>query len=105
MRQTSNTKQDIAPRITCTAPWRLVKVQSLPGYKLEVKFIDGTHGYVEMAQRIKNVNSGVFALLKDVSIFNQVYLEHGVVTWPGEIDLAPDAMHDEIKCNGVWILK
>jgi hypothetical protein len=28
----------------------------------------------------------------------------GAVTWPGEIDLAPDAMHDEIKKNGKWVL-
>jgi hypothetical protein len=26
------------------------------------------------------------------------------VTWPGEIDLAPDAMYAEIKQGGHWIL-
>lgn len=49
--------------------------------------------------------AGIFAKLKDSNIFNQVYLELGVATWPGGIDLAPDAMHDEIKQNGKWILK
>jgi hypothetical protein len=29
---------------------------------------------------------------------------HGAVTWPGEIDLAPDAMYAEIKRGGHWIL-
>jgi len=24
------------------------------------------------------------------------------VEWPGEIDLAPDAMYEEVKKNGVW---
>jgi hypothetical protein len=28
----------------------------------------------------------------------------GVVTWPGELDLASDAMHSEIKKNGQWLL-
>jgi hypothetical protein len=28
----------------------------------------------------------------------------GVVTWPGELDLAPDAMHDELQKNGGWLL-
>lgn len=23
--------------------------------------------------------------------------------WPGELDLAPDAMYDEIKANGHWV--
>jgi hypothetical protein len=26
------------------------------------------------------------------------------VTWPGELDLAPDAMHEAIKQQGEWIL-
>jgi len=26
------------------------------------------------------------------------------VEWPGEIDLAPDAMHEEILANGTWVL-
>jgi hypothetical protein len=28
----------------------------------------------------------------------------GVVTWPGELDLAPDAMHLAIKDGGEWVL-
>jgi len=27
------------------------------------------------------------------------------VTWPGEIDLAPDAMYREIKKAGKWVLR
>jgi len=27
------------------------------------------------------------------------------VTWPGEIDLAPDAMYEGIKATGVWVLE
>lgn len=43
--------------------------------------------------------------LADPDVFAQVYAELGAVAWPDEIDLAPDAMHDEIKKNGVWSLK
>jgi len=28
----------------------------------------------------------------------------GAVTWPGELDLAPDAMHAAIRRTGVWVL-
>lgn len=104
MRPTSITEKNTAPGVSCTAPWRLTKVNPLANYRLEVEFIDGTHGFVEMSQRVKSDKAGVFAALKDVSLFNQVHLEYGVATWPGEIDLAPDAMHDEIKLHGKWVL-
>jgi hypothetical protein len=34
-----------------------------------------------------------------------VFLDLGAVSWPGEIDLAPDAMHDEIEAHGEWVLQ
>ncbi len=89
----------------CTASWRLAKVKPLANYKLEVEFIDGTRGYVEMSHRVMSNKAGVFAALKDIHLFNQVHLEYGAVTWPGEIDLAPDAMYDEIKRHGELVLE
>lgn len=88
-----------------SAPWLLTKVIPLEDYRLEIEFSDGTHGLVEMKQLIKSPQSGIFAKLQDLKIFNQVYLAYGVATWPGEIDLAPDAMHDEIKHHGKWVLR
>ena len=104
MRKTSSTEKNNALRISCIAEWRLIKVKPLANYKLEVEFIDGTHGFVEMENRVTSKNAGVFAVLRNVDLFNQVYLEYGVVTWPGEIDLSPDAMHNEIKLYGKWVL-
>lgn len=86
-------------------PWRLTKVKSLPNYELEVEFNDGVHGFVEMVKLITSDRAGVFARLKAQALFNKAYLEYGVLTWPGEIDLAPDAMHDAIKQSGRWILQ
>jgi hypothetical protein len=105
MRTKPTTKENITPRITCTSPWRVAEVTPLPNFTLEATFFDGTHGFVEMAGLIIGNNAGVFAGLKDKTLFNQVYLEHGAVTWPGEIDLAPDAMHHEVKRKGTWSLK
>jgi hypothetical protein len=34
-----------------------------------------------------------------------LFVDHGAVAWPGDIDLAPDAMYAEIKRNGAWVLK
>jgi hypothetical protein len=45
-----------------------------------------------MSNFIFSDEAGVFAALRDETLFAQVHLELGVVTWPGEIDIAPDAM-------------
>jgi hypothetical protein len=47
---------------------------------------------------------GVSAALKDPAFFKQVYVDHGAIAWPGQIDLAPDAMYQEIKAKGVLVL-
>ena len=49
--------------------------------------------------------TGVFEALKDPMVFQQAHIEDGVVTWPGDIDLAPDAMYRAIKEAGEWVLR
>jgi hypothetical protein len=44
--------------------------------------------------------AGVFAGLADPTRFAEAYVQYGAVTWPGELDLAPDAMYAEIKKAG-----
>lgn len=105
MQTETSAKKNITSKMIRVVPWQVTKVKPFESYKLEVTFIDGTHGIVEMKQMIMGKEAGVFASLRDINTFNQVYLEYGVTTWPGEIDLAPDAMYDEIKSNGVWILR
>ena len=92
----------LIPPSQATAPWDVRDVVPLPGYRLAVRFIDGTAGIVDLSVRIASPKAGVFARLRDLEIFTQVYIKYGAVTWPGEIDLAPDAMHDEIKAHGEW---
>lgn len=105
MRKQPVAKENIAPGIVCTAAWRLSKVKPLPNYELAVEFNDGVHGVVEMANLIMGDKAGVFAALKDRAIFDKAHLEYGALTWPGEIDLAPDVMHDAIKQTGRWVLQ
>ena len=105
MRRKSVTKENISPGLVCTAPWRLTKATPLANYEIEVEFNDGAHGIVEMVKLIMSEHAGVFSALTDRDLFNMAHLEYGVLTWPGEIDLAPDAMHDAIKQKGRWVLQ
>jgi hypothetical protein len=86
-------------------PWRVVEARALDGYRLQVRFVDGLEGEVDMSALVRSPTAGVFARLAEPSLFAQVFVEHGAVTWPGEIDLAPDAMHAEIKKSGKWVLR
>jgi hypothetical protein len=62
-------------------------------------------GEVDLSQLVMSDNAGIFAELRNPTLFAQAYVEYEVVTWPGEIDLAPDAMYDEIKKQGRWVLE
>jgi hypothetical protein len=69
---------------------------------LLVRFADGMAGEVRFET---NHLTGVFSALKDFNFFKQAFIDRGAVAWPENIDLAPDAMYNEIKANGVWVLR
>lgn len=108
MRTESVTSEDspaaIADEINPCSPWRVTEVEALPGYRLRVAFADGLTGTVDMSGLIHSPKAGIFAQLADSSLFAQVTLEYGAVAWPGELDLAPDAMHTAIQEHQVWSL-
>mgnify|MGYP003524644373 FL=1 len=63
---------------------------------------DGVAGEVEFRD---SFFFGVFAALRDPAAFAQVRCEHGYVEWPGDLELAPDAMYAEIRESGRWVLE
>jgi hypothetical protein len=82
--------------------WDVVSVQPIAPLLLAVRFEDGTEGRVRFeASHL----SGVFGALKAPEVFWLARVEEGAVTWPGEIDLAPDAMYREIRRTGEWVLR
>jgi len=82
--------------------WDIVAAQITNYLEFVVTFADGLSGKVRI---LPSHLYGVFEILKDPQVFNQLSVEHGYVSWPGDIDLAPDAMYEAIKSNGEWILE
>jgi len=82
----------------------VTSVLVLPGHRLHVQFVDGTEGDVDVSGLIFHERAGVFVALRDPAVFAQAHVHYGAVTWPGELDLAPDAMYDEIRANGHWVI-
>jgi hypothetical protein len=99
-----NSPSALDENVTPRSPWRVTEVEALPGYRLRVAFADGLTGAVDMSGLVHSPKAGVFAKLADQSLFAQVTLEYGAVAWPGELDLAPDAMHAAIQQHQVWSL-
>ncbi len=104
MRTETETPQDRTAGLIPSSPWRVASCVPLPGFRLRVTFMDGSAGYVDLSRRVASPHAGIFSVLKDETLFSQVYVDYGVVTWPGEIDLAPDTMYDAIQQQGEWIL-
>jgi hypothetical protein len=85
--------------------WDVVEVKVEAPLSLYVRFLDGTNGKVRFdASYLTGVFQALQAL-KDQNLFEQVHIDSGVVAWPGDLDLAPDAMYNEIKRHGEWILR
>ena len=82
--------------------WDVISVQPELPLGLSVTFADGTAGRVRFEP---SHLTGVFEVLKNPSVFSRVHVDAGAVAWPGDIDLAPDAMYDAIKTGGEWVLR
>jgi len=82
--------------------WRVSDVRVIEDYALWVRFQDGLEGVVRFQPGFFR---GVFSHLIDPTMFRRVGVVNGAVTWPGDLDLAPDAMHSKIKeRGGEWVV-
>ncbi len=97
MRKQPGTDADSAAGLSSPVPWHVTDVRPAGGYRLFVTFADGTRGEVDLSRLVASDDAGVFEQLRDPAMFARVGVAHGAVTWPNGVDLAPDAMYDEIK--------
>jgi hypothetical protein len=78
--------------------WDVVEVKPEPDYNLFIRFADGVTGRVRISPEKL---TGALAPLGDPRFFERVFIDNGAVAWPGEIDLAPDAMYQEVAKQAV----
>ena len=104
MRIAPDAQEDRAVEVTPIPP-PVVKVTPSPDFGLMVAFADGLRGMVDCKRLILGERAGVFAQLRDASVFATAHVELGAVTWQCGLDLAPDAMYDAISRTGSWVLE
>lgn len=75
---------------------KIIEVKALPEYIVRIRFDDGIEGEVQLSDL---VGKGVFAVWSDPKEFAKVSIdsETHTLTWPGGIDLCPDALYEDIK--------
>lgn len=79
-------------------------MKALPGYRLRVRLNDASEDAVDLSRPILGSDAGVFTALRGETLFRQAHVALGAVSWPGEFDLAPDAIYRAIRERGEWIL-
>jgi len=75
---------------------KVVEARHLQGYKIWLRFADGLEGEIDL----ENVLWGpAFKPLRDVAKFAQLRVdpEWHSITWPGDIDIAPESLHARLK--------
>jgi hypothetical protein len=71
----------------------IVEVKVVGDHSLRLRFEDGVEGDVDVAKLISF--EGVFAPLKDSTVFAKVELDRelGTIRWPNGADLDPDVLY------------
>jgi len=69
---------------------RITSFKVLDNYRIWLRFDDGVEGVADLSGL---VGKGVFAAWRDYEFFRRAYVaDYGSLTWPGELDLCPDAL-------------
>jgi hypothetical protein len=74
---------------------KVVEIKPEDGFKLKVRFNDGTCGVHDFSKLV--LESGLMLEpLREVAFFRRVTLEHGAPAWPNGFDIAPEWLRREM---------
>ena len=69
------------------------RCEALPNGRLRMRFNDASEGEVDSSQLTLGPDAAVCGVLRDEALFRRARATLGAVTWPGDLDLAPDATY------------
>jgi hypothetical protein len=76
-----------------------VSVKPLGGYRLHVKFDNGSEGTHDFKALVKE-RGPIAEPLRDEAYFTRVFLALGALTWPNGYDMCPDWLRMEMEAAG-----
>jgi hypothetical protein len=78
---------------------KVTSLQKLGGFRLRVRFNDGSGGVHDFTA-MTNEPGSMLTPLRDEAYFNRVFLEFGAPTWPNGFDIAPEWLRREMANAG-----
>ncbi|MGB9365652.1 MAG: DUF2442 domain-containing protein [Xanthobacteraceae bacterium] len=77
----------------------VVSVKPLGGYRLHVRFSNGSEGTHDFSALVRERGSALEPL-REEGYFTRVFLELGALTWPNGYDMCPDWLRGEMEAAG-----
>jgi Protein of unknown function (DUF2442)/Domain of unknown function (DUF4160) len=78
---------------------KVTRLEKLDGFRLRVRFNDGSEGVHDFAAMVKEPGP-MLEPLRDEDHFARVFLEFGAPTWPNGFDIAPESLRREMAAAG-----
>jgi hypothetical protein len=78
---------------------KVTRLERLGGFRLHVKFNDGSEGAHEFSTMVREPGSALEPL-REEAYFGRVFLEFGAPTWPNGFDISPEWLRREMEAAG-----
>ena len=78
---------------------KVTRLERIGGFRLRVRFNDGSEGVHDFAAMVREPGS-MLEPLRDEAYFARVFLEFGAPTWPNGFDIAPEWLRREMVAAG-----
>lgn len=81
--------------------------QYLGDYRVRISFNNGRDGVADLRAMIFDEPRTGFAPLREDSVFRELFIAHGALCWPGDLDVAPEyiyflAFRDDEDLRGLF---
>jgi hypothetical protein len=74
----------------------VVEVKPLEGYRVFLRFDDGLEGELDF-EPLLTPFTGVFAPLRDLARFREVFVDCHTASWPNGADIAPEVLYSKVS--------
>jgi hypothetical protein len=78
---------------------KVTHLERLGGFRLRVKFNDGSEGTHDFSAMVKEPGSALEPL-REEAYFARVFPEFGAPTWPNGFDISPEWLRREMEAAG-----
>jgi len=78
---------------------KLIAIEPRDGYKLLLRFSDGSWGTYDFAPFV-DANTQMTAPLRESAFFARHFIEAGALAWPNGFDLSAGSLHQRLHQSG-----